>query len=106
MSAILFAAFSDARYIYVFLKREESPFSIVGFVRVTTVRVATLRFGFVTDARATTRRDGALIVLVVVCFAVRATTRRGADNCSVRTTAFMGLVVGDVVSDGLSVVRI
>ena len=47
-----------------------------------------------------------LAISAVVLLAVRATTRRGADNCSVRTTALIGLVDGDVGSAGLSVVRI
>ena len=95
----------------MFFKREESLVSAVVFVRGTTVRCAVFFADVLTEARATTRRVGVVVafvafVVVVGDFVARATTRRGADNCSVRTIAFMGLVVGDVGSAGLSVVRI
>ena len=71
--------------------------------------------------RWTTRRPFAIPVLVaarvVFVFVVelvfvlpvmvgRGTTRRGVDNCSVRTTAFIRFVDGDVASYGFNVVRI
>lgn len=75
---------------------------------------------FCVPRRATTRRCdvvpaadlGALRTVVVPVVdavadrAARGTTRRGADNCSVLTTVFIGLVLCDVVTPGFNTVFI